>query len=666
MSDDYNAVPPPDSMKSNSAVNFNDALSKARAIAAKLGAQTGGVTVPPKTEPTTDTTGRQGVKRSLEENAHEEKKRFDSQDSYGGDGYQRDSKRHTGDSGRYRHGVGHDSRPYGSPSHGYGDQNQDKVEMRIPASLVGLFIGRSGEHLKQLQRTYSVRIQVIQDVPPSEPDRPVTIEGNAGDVESAKQAVLEFVSSNMSNQREPSRGSSSGGGGGGGMGGGSGYQSHHGSTTALSSAGEAYEKLSMQIPNSKVGLIIGRRGDNIRILQTMSGAKINITPDHSYDPNSPNRPVDIVGTRETVQKAEALIKEVIDTETFPPKSTEQYQANTGYGGPRPPQQYGGQQRSGGQTETMEIPQTAVGFIIGRGGETIRQIKAESRCSIHINQDLPPGEPRVVNITGAPEGIAHAKGMIEAKLSEASHNSNSVGGGGGGGGRGGYGGSRGYNQGSGYGTPRSGAGPTSPMGSAQGGYTGTPGGSYDPYQAAYGAYAQQSYGYPYPGQGQNPTDPNSAASTEQAWAAYYAQMGYPGYSAATTTAAAGQAPAATGTQEAGQGAKVDKNDADPKPADISDKNQDSTNGGGAATTGAQQQSSGQWTNKQAAEYYAYYATTNPEYAQYAQYYQQLAATDPDGVVSTGGGQEASSSSSTGADAQQASTESADKPAKKEEN
>lgn len=61
----------------------------------------------------------------------------------------------------------------------------------------------------------------------------------------------------------------------------------------------------------QVGVLIGKSGDTIKYLQLNSGAKIQITRDADADPRAATRPVELVGTLESLNKAERLIKDVI-------------------------------------------------------------------------------------------------------------------------------------------------------------------------------------------------------------------------------------------------------------------------------------------------------------------------------------------------------------------
>lgn len=68
----------------------------------------------------------------------------------------------------------------------------------------------------------------------------------------------------------------------------------------------------IEIPNGRVGVIIGKGGETIKYLQLQSGAKIQVTRDMDADPNSPNRGVELTGTPDQIAKAEQLINDVLN------------------------------------------------------------------------------------------------------------------------------------------------------------------------------------------------------------------------------------------------------------------------------------------------------------------------------------------------------------------
>ena len=66
-------------------------------------------------------------------------------------------------------------------------------------------------------------------------------------------------------------------------------------------------------------------------------------------------------------------------------------------------------------ERVECPHTLVGWLIGRGGETIRGLQTRSGSGISIEQNLPEGVPRIVMITGTREQVTLGRQLVEELL-----------------------------------------------------------------------------------------------------------------------------------------------------------------------------------------------------------------------------------------------------------
>lgn len=161
------------------------------------------------------------------------------------------------------------------------------------------------------------------------------------------------------------------------------------------------------IPNGKVGLIIGKGGETIKSLQSQSGAKIQITKDLEADPYSQTRGVELTGTSEQISRAEQLIDDVLaQTEAGGYASSAKQEAN--------PVQPGAEQF------VMTVPNNKVALLIGKGGETIRNMQSRSGARIQIVPlHLPPGDTsteRNVYIDGSNEQIESAKELINEVLS----------------------------------------------------------------------------------------------------------------------------------------------------------------------------------------------------------------------------------------------------------
>ncbi|KAD4384851.1 hypothetical protein R6Q59_010998 [Mikania micrantha] len=163
----------------------------------------------------------------------------------------------------------------------------------------------------------------------------------------------------------------------------------------------------IDIPNGRVGVIIGKGGETIKYLQLQSGAKIQVTRDMDADPHSLTRAVEITGTSEAIAKAEQLIKEVL---------AEAESGGSGIVSRRLPGQQGGTEQF-----VMQVPNNKVGLIIGKGGETIKSMQASSGARIQvIPLHLPPGDTsteRTVQIDGSSDQIEAAKQLVNEVISE---------------------------------------------------------------------------------------------------------------------------------------------------------------------------------------------------------------------------------------------------------
>ncbi|PWA00717.1 hypothetical protein BB558_003229, partial [Smittium angustum] len=644
----YNSVPPPDSLipTTTTSVNVIDAVAKAREIAARFN--------PQKPINASDLNQIQASrKRAFDESNNNQESSLsnptqsppsNSNPTYPKSSeYERDSKRHETTSIKDHQNYGMNpqraAQMYGASSQqsSYYDSPSETLDVMIPSKIVGLFIGKQAENLKSLQSAHGATIKVDQNIVEGETERKVTIIGSYDAVNKTKASILNFVQSTRK-------------------------------VEDFSTADGISE--IMHIPNTKVGNLIGKGGETIRSLQSRSGARIQVASDHEVDLVNQTRQVTIVGTPETIQQAKAMIDDAINDNSSMGRGPDQragsYQSPQfdSTGGQYRAPSFQGSTTSGNNpniiTETQEIPANVVGLLIGKGGETIKQMQSQANCRIYFNQDLnPENNTKTIIMSGPPHAVQLARTIINDRLSQsqsmlAANESRGMRGtsqrgrGGYTAGRGGYQGA-GYTQGGqqqmGYEQQSSGysgsAYPKQPM------YGGTPSAGaqgYQQQQSGYGTYPQQpGYSQAYGYQGQTAGyDPNQMApqsqqygsapadgqqSTEAAWAAYYAQMGYPNYQGYPG-----------GSQQPSQNQSYTVPTQGSENAPATETTQVATSGDStAATSGAtgEQSAAGdstaqiQWTNSQYASYYAQYAATYPEYAPYAEYYGQLAASDPNG-------------------------------------
>ncbi|KAG0486997.1 hypothetical protein HPP92_009092 [Vanilla planifolia] len=164
----------------------------------------------------------------------------------------------------------------------------------------------------------------------------------------------------------------------------------------------------IEIPNNKVGVLIGKSGETIRYLQMNSGAKIQITRDADSDPESSTRPVELIGSLENISKAEQLIKDVIA------------EADAG-GSPALVARGFNTPHSGGEQTEIQVPNEKVGMIIGKGGETIKNLQTKTGARIQLLpqhlSERDSSKVRTIRITGNKKQVESAKEMIKDVMNQ---------------------------------------------------------------------------------------------------------------------------------------------------------------------------------------------------------------------------------------------------------
>ncbi|GJW09373.1 K homology domain-containing protein [Tanacetum coccineum] len=139
----------------------------------------------------------------------------------------------------------------------------------------------------------------------------------------------------------------------------------------------------------------------------LRSTKIQITRDAEADPNSATRPVELIGSLESINKVEKLIKDVI------------LEADAG-GSPALARGFSNALSAASVEQVqIQVPNEKVAFIIGKGGETIKNLQSRSGARIQvIPQHLPKGDQsreRIVRITGDKRQIEIARELIKESM-----------------------------------------------------------------------------------------------------------------------------------------------------------------------------------------------------------------------------------------------------------
>ena len=373
-------------------MNINDAIAKARGIAAERG-----VSFDPR-RPGGDPrlAGRDSYRRS----------RSRSRSPRAG----RDSFR--GDYNPYRDERRNDSRRMGrdrsfSPDRrgfsgggtrsppGRGGGGDESETIAIESNLVGLIIGKQGENLRRVEAKTQTRVQ-FDTHGNSGPMRQCKIIGTGLAREDAKAEIFRIISENgPPNARAALERMRAAQG--------------QGKVTGHSPAlREGEDATQIMVPNRTVGLIIGRGGETIRDLQDRSQCHVNIVGEEK----SVNglRPVNLIGTPQAAARARELIMEIVESDT-------KNLASQGGGGGQQNQGRDMMQQNGSDkaSDSIYVPSEAVGMIIGKGGETIKDMQSTTGCKINVSPPNGRDIRREIGLVGSRQAIESAKRAIDDKV-----------------------------------------------------------------------------------------------------------------------------------------------------------------------------------------------------------------------------------------------------------
>uniref|UniRef100_A0A671NBE9 Far upstream element-binding protein 1-like n=1 Tax=Sinocyclocheilus anshuiensis TaxID=1608454 RepID=A0A671NBE9_9TELE len=336
-------------------------------------------------------------------------------------------------------------------------------EILVPASKAGLVIGKGGETIKQLQERAGVKMVMIQDGPQNTgADKPLRISGDPFKVQQAKDMVMDLIRDQGFREQRGEYGSRVGGG----------------------------DSLDVPVPRFAVGIVIGRSGEMIKKIQNDTGVRIQFKPD---DGSTPERIAQIMGPPDRAQHAADIITDLLrSVQTGGPpghggRGRGRGQGNWNMGPP-----------GGLQEFTFTVPTMKTGLIIGKGGETIKNISQQSGARIELQRNPPPNSDpniKIFTVRGSPQQIDYARQLVEEKIGGPVSP------------MGGPHGPPGPHGGPSHGPPGP-PGPPAPMGLFP---------SQSPYQP-------QGWGNGYPQWQQGQPDPSKSAADANAaaWAAYYSQ------------------------------------------------------------------------------------------------------------------------------------------------
>ncbi|KFP20644.1 Insulin-like growth factor 2 mRNA-binding protein 2, partial [Egretta garzetta] len=303
---------------------------------------------------------------------------------------------------------GHSSRERGSSPGGSSQPKQLDFPLRmlVPTQFVGAIIGKEGLTIKNLTKQTQSKVDIHRKENAGAAEKPITIHATPEGCSEACRMILDIM------QKEADETKSA-------------------------------EEIPLKIlaHNSLVGRLIGKEGRNLKKIEQDTGTKITISPLQDLTIYNPERTITVKGNTEACSNAEVEIMKKLREAYENDVVAVSQQANlipglnlsalgifsTGLSMlPSTPGARGAAAAAPyhlfalpeQEVVNLFIPTQAVGAIIGKKGQHIKQLARFAGASIKIAPaEGPEASERMVIITGPPEAQFKAQGRIFGKLKE---------------------------------------------------------------------------------------------------------------------------------------------------------------------------------------------------------------------------------------------------------
>uniref|UniRef100_A0A3Q1BB03 K Homology domain-containing protein n=1 Tax=Amphiprion ocellaris TaxID=80972 RepID=A0A3Q1BB03_AMPOC len=299
----------------------------------------------------------------------------------------------------------------GSPGLGARPKSQSEVPLRllVPTQFVGAIIGKEGATIRNITKQTHSKIDIHRKENAGAAEKPITIHSTPEGCSNACRTIMEIM------QKE-----------------------------ALDTKFTEEIPLKILAHNNFVGRLIGKEGRNLKKIEQDTGTKITISPLQDLTVYNPERTITVKGLIEACAKAEEEMMKKIRESYESDMAAMNLQSNLIPGlnlnalglfpsgapgmGPSmsslpPPGAHGGCSSFGqghpeSETVHLFIPALAVGAIIGKQGQHIKQLSHFAGASIKIAPaEGMDAKQRMVIIVGPPEAQFKAQCRIFGKLKE---------------------------------------------------------------------------------------------------------------------------------------------------------------------------------------------------------------------------------------------------------
>jgi far upstream element-binding protein len=294
-------------------------------------------------------------------------------------GYTRDRSLSPGRGARYSPGY----RNTRSPPRDRGGADGESEVIPIEKGLVGLIIGKGGENLRRVENQTGARVQFMDGPETAGTQRHCKVSGSRSARAAAIAEIFKAMEDSDGVKRSQDR-----------------SRTQAKPNLPPPTSGKEGDSLQIMVPDRTVGLVIGRGGETIRDLQEKSGCHINIVGENK----SVNgfRPVNLIGSMSAQQYARELIMEIVESDQ---KGISVKELRT----------RGRDDPYDKINDSIMVPGDSVGMIIGKGGETIKEMQNQTGCKINVSPASGRDIQREIGLIGSRRAIDAAKHAIMSKV-----------------------------------------------------------------------------------------------------------------------------------------------------------------------------------------------------------------------------------------------------------
>uniref|UniRef100_A0A8C5V390 Insulin-like growth factor 2 mRNA-binding protein 1 n=1 Tax=Microcebus murinus TaxID=30608 RepID=A0A8C5V390_MICMU len=287
-----------------------------------------------------------------------------------------------------RGGFGSRGQPrQGSPVAAGAQTKQQQVDiplrLLVPTQYVGAIIGKEGATIRNITKQTQSKIDVHRKENAGAAEKAISVHSTPEGCSSACKMILEIM---------------------------------HKEAKDTKTADEF--PLKILAHNNFVGRLIGKEGRNLKKVEQDTETKITISSLQDLTLYNPERTITVKGAIENCCRAEQEImkkvREAYENDVAAMSVSAAWVADD------PPASHALSWQQAPEQEMVQvfIPAQAVGAIIGKKGQHIKQLSRFASASIKIAPpETPDSKVRMVIITGPPEAQFKAQGRIYGKLKE---------------------------------------------------------------------------------------------------------------------------------------------------------------------------------------------------------------------------------------------------------